>query len=205
MNDWDTNLTWRGNGTKCQSCLNRRVIRTGEDEDGYFGQGDGVSRPYCIFGGSYELCIRGDKYQPLPINKEVTMAMTGNTYDKSQKGNQEIIRGLTTEQKLGKTIVGIIAGSVLEVCPNCGDSIQTHSPAEIADQIHTLTDAYYKEKYAGYVKLAKDQSLPKTINNKQMADAFGGYDFKTEDMRAVCIKEQRNLVKEGWRRVEKKE
>ena len=32
---------------------------------------------------------------------------------------------------------------------------------EIADQILALTDAYYKEKYKDYVKLDKDQSLPK--------------------------------------------
>lgn len=52
-----------------------------------------------------------------------------------------------------------------------------------------------------YMQLADDQSLPKTITNEQMAEAFGGYDFSTEDMRTVCIKEQRNMVGKGWRKV----
>jgi hypothetical protein len=44
----------------------------------------------------------------------------------------------------------------------------------------------------------KGMKLPKTISNKQMAEAFGGYDFNTKDMKKVCKAEQRNMVSQGW-------
>ncbi len=72
-----------------------------------------------------------------------------------------------------------------------------------ADQIIALVEK------SGFAKVCEDQTLPKTITNKQMAEAYGGYDFKTEDMRTVCIKEQRNMLKvvdgKAYRRVEVKE
>jgi len=52
-------------------------------------------------------------------------------------------------------------------------------------------------KQAGCIILDREKlkKLPKTITNKQMAEAYGGYDFMTKDMRAVCRKEQRNMLK----------
>ena len=49
------------------------------------------------------------------------------------------------EQELREKIANIIAGSTLEVCPECG--AKTHLPSEITDKIEAVI------KEAGYVKL----------------------------------------------------
>ena len=49
--------------------------------------------------------------------------------------------------------------------------------------------------------LKNSEVFPKTITNEQMAQAFGGYDFATNDMRNVCKAEQINMRRAGWRPV----
>ena len=66
-------------------------------------------------------------------------------------------------------------------------------------------DSFYRGRLSMYKELneagciildrEKLKELPKTITNKQMAEAYGGYDFMTKDMRAVCRKEQKNMLK----------
>jgi len=44
----------------------------------------------------------------------------------------------------------------------------------------------------------REAELPLTLSNEKMARAFGGYDFRTSDMREVCKAEQKNMLKAGW-------
>ena len=63
----------------------------------------------------------------------------------------------------------------------------------LADQNLALTDAYYKEKYKGYVKLA-DQRIPE--NPYKLGDK------RKEGNRDGYWRGQSEMLKAGWRRVE---
>jgi len=63
-----------------------------------------------------------------------------------------------SEQEVIEKIAKVLAKVVIEAIKHSDINWVFEAP-DYANQILAQTDAYYKEKYAGYVKLADDQPL----------------------------------------------